>query len=205
MADRAPAPAGSRWRAFGLVAGGGVACSALAAIAGARPWVQVPSAAGSFGVPALSHTLDPYAQSAPALALALVTLASWGVLLVLRGRARTVMAVLGLLFAAGLLVLTVLGYTQVPAAVRQAVADQFGVPRQRAANLPMHHTAWYWLALVSAAGCVVTLAVAARRAHTWPAMGTKYDAPTGPTPPRGEQDMWRTLDEGRDPTDPGSA
>ena len=203
MADRPPAPGGSRWRAFGVVAGGGVACGALAAIAAARPWVRVPSA-GSLG-PAMAHTLDPYARSAPALALALVVLASWGVLLVLRGRARTVMAVVGLLFALGLLVVTVLGHAQVPDAVRGAVADQYGMTPERVTRLPMPHTGWYWLALVTAVGSVVTLATAVLRAHRWPAMGAKYDAPGRSAAPRGEQDMWRSLDEGRDPTDPGSA
>lgn len=194
MADR---------RGFAVVAGGGVAGSALAAVAAAQPWVDVNAALSSLGAAAVGSTLQPYAQSPTALALALVALAAWGVLLVVRGRARTVMAVVGLLFAAGLLVVTVLGYRTVPDGVRQAMADQLGTPRRATAALHLPHTAWYWVELVSSAAGVAALAQAARRARSWPAMGTRYDAPGGAAP--GEQDMWRTLDEGGDPTDPGSA
>jgi hypothetical protein len=151
----------------------------------------------------VGSTLQPYAQSPTALALALVALAAWGVLLVVRGRARTVMAVLGLVFAAGLLVVTVVGYRAVPDGVRQAMVDQFGTPRRATAALHLPHTAWYWLEMVSSAATVVALVLAARRARHWPAMGARYDAPGGVR--AGEQDMWRTLDEGGDPTDPGSA
>lgn len=201
MADR---PAAGERRTFAAAAGTGVVCAALAAVAAGKPWVDVPRAMDQLGTaPALSKALEPYTQSASALALALVALASWGVLLVLRGRARTVMAVVGLAFATALLVVTVLGHGQVPDAVRQAMVDQFGTQPESAARIPMPHTGWYWLGLVASVGDLVALAVAVRGAHRWPAMGARYDAPGGAV--AGEQDMWRTLDEGRDPTDPGSA
>lgn len=190
-------------RSFAIVAGAGVACAALAAVASGKPWVDVPGALDQLRtVIAVSSALGPSAKSAVALALALVSLASWGVLLVVRGRARTAMAAVGLLFAAGLLAVTVLGHGQVPTAVRHALV-QLGTQPQTAARIPMPHTGWYWLALAAAVGDVVTLAMAVRRAHRWPAMGTRYDAPGRAA--AGDQDMWRTLDEGRDPTDPGSA
>lgn len=195
-------------RAFLTVAGTGVACAALAAVAAGKPWVAVPGALGRLGTAlAVAGGLQPYAKSAPALAVALVALATWGVLLVVRGRARTVMALAGLVFALALLVVVALGYAQVPEAVRRAMVDQFGTPPASAARAALPHTGWYWLALVAALGEVVTLGVAAQQAHRWPAMGTRYDAPGSGagTDSRGEQDMWRTLDEGRDPTDPGSA
>lgn len=192
MADR---------RSFATVAGTGVLCGALAALGAGRPWVSVDDAARSVGSGAVSNTLEPYAQSASALALALVALAAWGVLLVVRGRARTVMAAVGLVFAAALLVVTLLGHGSVPDTVRQAMTDQFGA--RSAASVAVPHTGWYWLALVAAVGDVLALGAAVRRAHRWPAMGARYDAPSRAV--AGEQDMWRSLDEGRDPTDPGSA
>jgi hypothetical protein len=194
-------------RTFAAVAGAGVGCAALASLAGARPWVDVAPAMRTLGAEATASTLEPYAQSAPALALALVTLAAWGVLLVLRGRARTVMAVVGLAFAVGLLVVTVLGHGQVPDAVRQAMTESLGTRPAAAARLPLPHTGWYWLALLAALGDAVTLAVAVRQAHRWPAMGSRYAAPghAPTTGPASEQDMWRSLDQGHDPTDPGSA
>ncbi len=191
-------------RTFATVAGAGVTCAAVAALASGKPWVDVPRAMDQLGTaPGVSNALETHAQSASALALALVALAAWGVLLVLRGRARTTMAVVGLLFAAGLLGVAVLGYHEVPQAVRQAMVHQLGTRPGSAARIPIPHTGWYWLTLVAAAASLVALGGAVRTAHRWPAMGARYDAPGGA--PTGERDMWHSLDEGRDPTDPGSA
>jgi hypothetical protein len=47
----------------------------------------------------------------------------------------------------------------------------------------------------------LALVVAVRRARTWPALGSRYDAPGArAAAPAGEQDLWRALDEGHDPT-----
>jgi hypothetical protein len=49
---------------------------------------------------------------------------------------------------------------------------------------------------------------AVRLVPTWPEMGSRYDAPgAAPTPPpdpaeMDEADLWRAIDQGRDPTDP---
>lgn len=181
--------------------------AALAALASAKPWVDVHAALGSaVRSPVVASTLQPYARSAVAPALALVALASWGVLLVVRGRARTAMAVVGAVFAVALLVAVVLGSGQVPGAVRHNLAGQFGLGPRAAGRVPLPLTGWYWVALLSAAGSTLALVVAVRRAHTWPAMGTRYDAPATRTSDSAqERDMWRSLDEGDDPTDPGPA
>jgi uncharacterized membrane protein (TIGR02234 family) len=203
-----PADRGASRRGFAVVAGGGVVLAALAALASAKPWVDVHAALDSaVQSPVVASTLQPYAQSAVAPALALVALASWGVLLVVRGRARTAMAVVGAVFALALLVTVALGYGQVPDAVRGNLAGQFGLGPRAAGQVPLPHTGWYWLALLSAAGSVLALVVAVRRARTWPAMGTRYDAPAAArtSDSAQEKDMWRSLDEGDDPTDPGSA
>jgi hypothetical protein len=55
--------------------------------------------------------------------------------------------------------------------------------------------------LVAAVIALAAFAVAVRRAPRWPAMGSRYDAPGARTAePATEQDMWRALDEGHDPT-----
>ena len=62
-------------------------------------------------------------------------------------------------------------------------------------------TAWYWVAGVGAAVCLFTLAVAVRKAPSWPAMGSRYDAPAARAAgPATDQDLWRAMDEGHDPT-----
>ncbi len=47
----------------------------------------------------------------------------------------------------------------------------------------------------------LALVVAVRRARTWPALGSRYDAPAArAAAPVTDQDLWRALDEGHDPT-----
>ena len=69
-------------------------------------------------------------------------------------------------------------------------------------------TGWYWVCLFSAALCLAAFVVAVATAARWPEMGTRYDAPaarasatTKPVAAASEQEMWRALDEGHDPTD----
>jgi hypothetical protein len=62
-------------------------------------------------------------------------------------------------------------------------------------------TGWFYTCAAAAAVCAATFVVAAVVAPRWPAMGAKYDAPgSGARPAATEQDMWRALDAGRDPT-----
>jgi uncharacterized membrane protein (TIGR02234 family) len=131
-------------------------------------------------------------------ALALVALAAWGVVLVLRGRARRVVAIVGLLASLGALAAVVAGFgsaedAAIEAAVAQgATGDAFGTSL----------SAWYYLSGVGAVLTAAAFTVAVARAPRWPAMGSRYDAPSAPATaaPTSEEDMWRALDEGRDPT-----
>ena len=53
---------------------------------------------------------------------------------------------------------------------------------------------------------MVPAVLAVRLVPGWPEMGSRYDAPGHPTPPRimsEQRDLWHALDEGRDPTDTG--
>ncbi len=62
-----------------------------------------------------------------------------------------------------------------------------------------HWTAWPWVAL--AGGVLVALGglLAIVRGGRWPGMSSRYDRPSGQT--RGsEDDTWRALDRGEDPT-----
>src|SRR5687768_7920756 len=95
-----------RRRTFVPVVGVGLAAGTLAAVAGAQPWVVDTT------LPAGSDPLGLVADAGEmplAMALSLVLLACWGVLLVTRGVARRVVAVLALLVAVGLAVTVVVG------------------------------------------------------------------------------------------------
>ena len=68
----------------------------------------------------------------------------------------------------------------------------------------MQTLGWFWVYLACAALCLVASGLAVRLAPAWPEMGSRYDAP-GSAPTAREEtglDLWRALDEGRDPTLP---
>jgi uncharacterized membrane protein (TIGR02234 family) len=185
-----------RDRTFGPVVLGGLAAAALTAVAAAQDWGE---ATGDNAGVAVTGRADGAATAPLALALALVALASWGVLLVLRGRLRGAVAAVGVLAAAGVVAAVVLAYGDVDATAVEATraagatSDVFETSR----------TGWYWTALVAGVVSLVALAVAALRAPGWPAMGGRYDSPATrdeASTPRTDEDLWKALDEGRDPT-----
>ena len=67
-------------------------------------------------------------------------------------------------------------------------------------------TGWYWIALVAALVALVPAVLAVGLTPTWPEMGRRYDAPVGQAagtaeqPERENLDLWKAMDEGRDPT-----
>lgn len=202
-------------RSFGPTLLAGLVGAGLAATAGHRDWVELSAPGGA------QASADWFWQNAPGLgqmpasgALGLVALASWGVLLVSRGVWRRVVAVVGLLAALGLVAVWVTGWLtlrdDVSAAVRRA---------ELAGGWSLSWTSWFVLAGVALVLLVPAHVVALVRVPRWPAMGSRYDAPTaasratsGPataTAPVAEADLgeedptdlWKAIDEGRDPTD----
>ena len=173
----------------------GLAAAGLTAIAGNSP------AAKAAGTTAVSSGLVSYDAHLPlATALGLVVLACWGVVLVTRGRVRRAVALLGAVASAGALVTVVAGWTQVPDQLRDELA-QVGVT-----DASVSHTAWWWAALVGALLSLVTSVAAFVLAPAWPEMGSRYDAPgTAAAPEQAPEeqsslDLWKAMDEGRDPT-----
>lgn len=184
-------PEGRRW--FGPVVLAGLAGSGLAALSGAKPWAVPDHQAGAALV---DHTGGHVPVAG---ALGLVALACWGVVLVTRGRVRRVVAVLGALAAAGLVVTAVAGRSSALDSARTATVDV------GTGNAGVHLTAWWWVALLASLVAAVAAVLAVRFCPAWPEMGSRYDAPA--TRPQVEDldevDLWRAIDQGRDPTDPG--
>jgi len=170
----------------------GLVGSGLAALAGSKPWAAPDSRAGS-------TLVDHSGGHVPlAGALGLVALACWGVVLVTRGRVRRAVAALGLLVTTGLVVTTVLGRSSALDSARAATVA-LGTR-----NTSAHVTGWWWAALVGSLLALAASGVAVRFCGSWPEMGSRYDGPA--TRPRiedlDELDLWRAIDQGRDPTDP---
>ncbi|MCW2867605.1 MAG: hypothetical protein JWR20_1793 [Marmoricola sp.] len=189
-------------RTFGPVVLLGLATAGLAAVASSKAWI---GGAGTGGADASMSAVDTGTRSPLASALALVLLAAWGVLLVTRGRVRRGFAVLSALAALGLVVTVVVAHAQLP---DQARASTQSVLAGRAADTGF--TAWFWTAAVAAVLAVVPAALAVRLVGSWPEMGSRYDAPAAraerasreaPAEPETEQELWKALDAGHDPTD----
>ena len=187
----------------------GLASTALMTVAAAKPWFAADSTARSM-VPGE----DPTRADVPlALALALVALAGWGAVLVTRGAARRLVAVVALVAAVGVAGCLVISPFRVPDQVRAAVAEaSLGAQGAGAdSHLSVHVTGWFVAAAVAVVLAVAALLNAVRRAPAWPSMSTRYDAPTGrASAPAADEpelpddassiDLWKAIDEGRDPT-----
>jgi uncharacterized membrane protein (TIGR02234 family) len=184
---------GRRW--FGRSVALGVTGTGVAVLAGSKPWAAPDGAAGS----TLVDRSGGHVPLAPALAL--VGLACWGVVLVTRGPLRRVVAWLAALAAIGLVATAVVGRGSALDSARHATVD---LGRSPAGS---HTTGWWYVALVAAVLALTAAALAVRHVATWPEMGRRYDAPAAPREQDPAQmddvDLWRAIDRGHDPTDPG--
>ena len=176
---------------LGLVSGVG------AAFGGNQTWVVAD--AGSEGATS-SFVATATGASVPlATALGLVVLASWGVVLVSRGRVRRVVAILGAVAALGTLATYVTGFFSAAESLRDDFAQAgFG-------GVDVDHTRWFRFGLVCAVVSVLVTLLAVLRVPQWPEMGARYDAPgdlarAKPDEEPSSLDLWKAIDEGHDPT-----
>jgi len=181
-------------RSFGPTVLAGLAGAAAATAAATATWAEATTRDNGVRTAAAEgSTVAPLV-----LPLALVSLASWGTVLVLRRRGRRVVAVLAAVAGVvGAVVALTRASEAAPAAV-EALGDLPGTTTST--------TLWPY---VAAAGCLLSAAaavVAWSRAPGWPEMSARYDAPTGGAPtaaddrPATDAELWKALDEGRDPT-----
>jgi uncharacterized membrane protein (TIGR02234 family) len=193
-------------RTFGPVVLLGVASAALAAWAASKPWVD---GTGADSAPGMASTSWGEIASSPlGTALAFVVLACWGVLLVTRGRFRRAIAALSVLAALGYVATVVWAPFSLPDHLVEQVRRRTGMTLDDTGL-----TGWFWLACVAALLVLASTVLALRLVRTWPEMGTRYDAPTGARAagdadpaqassdrPTDNIDIWKALDDGRDPT-----
>jgi uncharacterized membrane protein (TIGR02234 family) len=188
-----------RSRGFGRTVLLGLAGATLASVAGARTWATASGSAAGVAVRAGVTG----SESAPlVVALGLVSLAAWGVVLVVRGRVRRVVAVVGAAASAGVLAAVVAAFGRAQADATDAVIAKGATDDVLQSSL----TGWYYAAAVGGLVALAAFAVAVVASPRWPAMGSRYDAPTArAAEPRAaagrEPDLWRALDDGHDPTE----
>ena len=182
-------------RTFGPTVVVGLAGAGLAGFAGSQPWVAGTSCVTA--VTAGTGSADSPATTAVALAL----MASWGVLLVTRGRFRRVVSILAALVAVGLAVTVLIDIGGTADALRSTLQGS-GLDCAE-----VHHEGWCWAAVGSIPFFLVPALAAVRLVPGWPEMGRRYDAPAEasaePEKAPEEQenlDLWKAMDDGRDPT-----
>ena len=187
-------------RTFAPVLLVGLASATLGAVSGTKSWAEVidSNAPGSTADWAMSF--GDVGQMPVAGALSLVVLAAWGVVLVTRGRVRRAVMVLGAAAAVGVVAAVVVGYSTTQDDVADALR-QIGTT-----SVTTGVTGWYWVAAVSSVVSVVATVLAVLYVPHWPAMGSRYDAPSARPAPTvdleeaGDGELWRAIDEGHDPT-----
>lgn len=185
---------------FGPVVVLGLASAVAVAVAGNQPaTAAVGERAESF---AAAGFVIYDARLPAATAAALVVLACWGVVLVSRGWFRRATAILGAVAAAGAVAAVAGGGASSADDLRHGFSEAGYV------GVVVHHTAWFWIAALGSALTLLASILAVRLIPQWPEMGNRYDAPAavGRSSPveqledQSSMDLWKALDEGRDPT-----
>lgn len=204
MTDRAERP-GRQRRSFGPVVLLALTSGGLAAYAGTKPWVDGEGADSGPGFARVAW--GEVASSPLATALGFVLLACVGVVLVTRGRFRRAITWLAVLVAAGYAATVAWAPFSLPDHLREQVRVRTGAQLDSTSL-----TGWYYAGVLAAVLVVVSALLMVRLVRWWPEMGSRYDAPagersataatTGPAAevPSDNIDIWKALDEGRDPT-----
>jgi uncharacterized membrane protein (TIGR02234 family) len=187
---------------------GCLAAGGLALLGASRPWARVEIAAA--GVP--RSTVETVGTSAVPWvgALSLVMLAGGLAVIPTAGRIRRAVGAVVVLAAAGTAAGALTAGSAVDDALREDLAQSpvSGAVDDEAIVDGADRPAWRWLSLGAGVAGIAAGALVVRHGRRWPAMGSRYDAPArrrdgDATTRDGEPedaDLWRAMDEGRDPT-----
>lgn len=131
--------------------------------------------------------------------MALAAMAAAVAVFAVRGRARLLVGGLTVLAGAGVVVGAVLGNADT-AGLHAVAAGQLALSSGHAEEIT--RTAWPWVALAGGVLLAGAGALTVRFGGRWPAMGSRYEAPSR-RPARASDspaDLWKALDRGEDPT-----
>jgi len=185
-----------RRRTFVPVAGLGLASATLLTVASTKAWATARAVDEADDL-LLGGPTDTGGQVPLVTALGLVVLATWGVVLVTRGRFRRLVSALGAFAAVSALGVAISAYWLLPDLLQTQVW---------LVEVTADYTGWYVAGLVGAVVAVVASALGVAWVPDWPEMGSRYDAPSAPavddsrTDDQSNLDLWKAIDEGRDPT-----
>lgn len=183
-------------RTLGAAVLGGIACGALMLLAASRTWSALTVT--SPGVPTDSVSVSGTEAVPVTGALALVVLAGSAAILPTAGGVRRGIGMVLALAGLGAAVVAVTADGAVGDALADAVAGS-------SASLGASPTVaapdvrwWRWVMVLAGLAASLVGGATAWRGHTWAVMGRRYDSPT--VAPADEDDPWRALDAGHDPT-----
>ncbi len=179
---------------------GALATGGLAFFAASRTWAHTTVEAS--GVPTAPVAVSGADAVALVPALALVIVAASLAVLAASARVRRAVGLL-IIVVALIGVVVILGAeSAIDKAVDSAVRDS---PAFIGTNTPdaVSHSVWRWVTVAGFVLSALVGVVITRFGALWPTMGRKYDAPKAHTPTaevETESDIWKALDDGRDPT-----
>jgi uncharacterized membrane protein (TIGR02234 family) len=179
----------------------GLAASGLCALAVARPWAR--ATASVRGLPPIEASVDGADVAPVAAALAVVCLAGFGAVIATRGWVRRALGVV--IVACAVVVVAV---AVVPESATGLLEDALSARGWTGGGYDRSVTAWRVVAAASGVVVMAAGAIVTRFAADWATMGTRYDSPSEsrraaqPTAdgPMSDAAMWRSLDDGGDPT-----
>ena len=187
-------------RLYGISVLGALVAGGLAFFAASRTWAHTLVEAS--GVPTASVDVSGADAVALVPALAFVIVAAALAVLAASARARRVVGLLIVVVALIALVVIARAGGDIDKAVQAAVRDS---PAFLGTNRPavVSHSVWRAITAVAFGLAAFVGIVITRFGALWPTMGRKYDAPTAHAvteTAESEADIWKALDDGRDPT-----
>jgi uncharacterized membrane protein (TIGR02234 family) len=171
----------------------------------AKPWAT--ATATQPGLPTIEVQVTGADLAPLAGALGVVVLAAFGAVIATRGWVRRGLGVLIVVSAA-----VVLFSAIVPPGAHGALEDALAAKGWTGGSYDSGVAVWRWVALAGSVASILAGIAISLYGGRWATMGAAYDAPAStPRPaeaPQGastEAEVWREIDQGRDPTRSGDA
>lgn len=186
-------------RLYAPVVLGTLAAGGLAFFAASRTWAHVRIATD--GLP--SDSVDVTGAEAQPLASACAIVVVTAALAVLAAspRVRRVVGGFTVLVALAAGVVVLLGSSSLDGAVDRAV--EASPAYTGTGGRDFSTSIWKYVTVLGFVLAALLGGVTARLGATWPTMSSRYDAPAARpavSDPQSDAEMWKALDEGRDPT-----
>ncbi len=186
-------------RLYAPVVLGTLAAGGLAFFAASRTWAHVRVATD--GLP--SDSVDVTGTDAQPLVSALALVVVTSALAVLAASPRVRRVVGGFTVAVGVtaVVVVLLGDSSLDSAVDRAV--KASPAYTGSGDHDFTTSAWRYVTALAFVLAALLGGITAKLGATWPTMSSRYDAPAARpavTAPQSDAEMWKALDEGRDPT-----